>query len=102
MGRVGRLILWALAVSFTLAAVILFFLFRYVLPAPDARQSTPRYTIGVWEGQVAVFEGGQDFPRQVFDVYVGTLPEEQRRQVLEGVPAEDDTQLSVLLEDYTS
>lgn len=102
MQRVGRLILWALAVSFALAAVILFFLFRYVLPAPGAARSTARYTIGEWEGQVAVFEGDQDFPRQVFDVYVSALPEQQRQQVLEGVPAEDENQLSILLEDYTS
>ncbi|MBQ4332253.1 MAG: BofC C-terminal domain-containing protein [Clostridia bacterium] len=102
MQRVGRLILWALVVSFALAAVILFFLFRYVLPAPGTARSTARYTIGEWEGQVAVFEGDQDFPRQVFDVYVNALPEQQRQQVLEGVPVEDETQLSILLEDYTS
>ncbi len=101
MHSVGRTLLWALAVSLLLAAVILFVLFRFFLPVGGAAKSTPRYTIGAWEGQVAVFEGDQEFPRQVFDVYVAALPEEQRRQVLEGVPAETDAQLSVLLEDYT-
>ena len=50
---------------------------------------------------MAVFEGEQTFPKQVFDVAVSTLPEELRRQVTMGVPAYNDAQLSVLLEDYT-
>lgn len=101
MHTVWRSLLWALAISLLLAAVILFVVFRFVLPAGGGAKSVPRYTIGAWEGQVAVFEGAQEFPRQVFDVYVAALPEEQRRQVLEGVPVETDAQLSVLLEDYT-
>ena len=101
MHRVWRTLVWALAASVLLAAVILFVVFRFMLPGMGVRESIPRYTIGAWEGQVAVFEGDQAFPRQVFDVYIAALPEEQRRQVLEGVPAETDAQLSVLLEDYT-
>ena len=101
MHRVGRTVLWALAASFFLAAVVLWVLFRYVLPAPNGGGRPPAYTIAAWEGKVAVFEGDQPFPRQVFDVYVEALPAEQRQQVQQGVAAEDDTQLSVLLEDYT-
>jgi len=48
-----------------------------------------------------VFEGDQPFPRQVFDTYVSTLPPELQQQVRQGVAAETDAQLSVLLEDYT-
>ena len=101
MERVWRTVLWALSVSLLLAAVVLWGLFRYVLPAPGGGGRPPAYTIGAWEGKVAVFEGDQPFPRQVFDVYVEALPPEQRRQVQAGVAAENDAQLSVLLEDYT-
>ena len=101
MHTVWRTLVGALAVSLLLAAVVLFVVFRYVLPAGSGWQATPAYTIGEWQGQVAVFEGDQDFPRQVFDVYVSTLPEELQQQVRQGVPAADDAQLSVLLEDYT-
>ena len=100
MQRVWRTLLWALAVSLLLAAVVLWILFRYVLPAPGGGRP-PAYTIAAWEGKVAVFEGDQPFPRQVFDVYVEALPAEQRWQVQAGVAVEDDAQLSVLLEDYT-
>ena len=37
-----------------------------------------------------------------FDDYVAALPEELRRQVMEGIPVEDEAQLSRLLEDCTS
>ena len=101
MHTVWRNLSWALAVSLLLAAVILWLLFRYVLPSEGGTPRTPAYTIGEWQGQVAVFEGDQHFPRQVFDVYVETLPPELQQQVRQGVPAETDAQLSVLLEDYT-
>ena len=100
MSSVWRSLLWAVSVSLVLAAAILFVLFRYLLPA-DTVSKPSRYTIGAWEGQVAVFEGDSSYPRQVFDVHVDTLPPRQRQEVLDGVPAEDDTSLSVLLEDYT-
>ena len=101
MQVVWRRLAWALAISLLLAAGILWLVFRYVLPAGGGGTPAPAYTIGVWQGQVAVFEGAQTFPRQVFDVSVETLPPELQRQVRQGVPAESDAQLSVLLEDYT-
>ena len=101
MERTGRTLLWALSVSILLSAVVLWWVFRFVLPSDGGGGRTAAYTIGVWEGQVAVFEGAQSFPRQVFDVYVETLPPELQQQIQQGVPAENDARLSVLLEDYT-
>jgi len=101
MHTMWRTLLWALAISLLLAAVVLWLVFRFVLPADGRTGTAPAYTIGEWEGQVAVFEGEQTFPRQVFDVYVEALPPELQQQVRQGVPAENDAQLSVLLEDYT-
>lgn len=101
MGSMGRTLLWALVVALLLSAVLLFVIFRFLLPADGEQTEPARYTIGEWEGRLAVFEGEQLYPRQVFEVYVDALPEELREQVKAGVPARDDTQLSVLLEDYT-
>ena len=97
----GRTLLWALVVALLLSAVLLFLIFRVFLPPEGETAVSARYTIGEWEGRLAVFEGGSPQPRQVFEVYVDALPEELRQRVKEGVPARDDTQLSVLLEDYT-
>ena len=94
-------VLWMLTASFFLAAVVLFILFRFVLPAPAEAAPVPLYTIGVWEGQVAVFERHQSFPKQVYDMPLSGLPYEMRQQVLEGVPVYSEEELSVLLEDYT-
>ncbi|MBE6806699.1 MAG: hypothetical protein E7527_01610 [Ruminococcaceae bacterium] len=102
MQQVWRPLLWAVLVSAVVVAVLLFVVVRFVLPEPTREPAPPRYTIGVWEGQVAVFEGTQMTPTQVFDVAVSTLPEDLRRQIAQGVPAYNEAQLSVLLEDYTS
>ena len=98
MQQVGRTLLWALTVSLFVAAVLLFLLFRYVLPGGLHQ---PRYTVGEWQGQVAVFESGTDTPRQVFDTYVETLPELQQRQLQQGIPADSEDALALRLEDYT-
>lgn len=94
-------VLWVLTASFLLAAVVLLFLFRYTLRPPVSTQPTPLYTIGAWEGQVAVFERGHRYPKQVYDMPLSALPYELRQQVLEGVPAHNEAELSLLLEDYT-
>lgn len=92
--------LWILTASFLLSAVVLFVLFRFVITPMD-RSAVPRYTIGVWEGCVAVFERHQPYPKQVYDMPVTALPHELRQRVLEGVPVHSEEELSLLLEDYT-
>ena len=92
----------ALAVALLISAVTLFILLRVVLPRimPE-RAEEPQFVLAEWEGRVAVFEGGCDYPMQVYDVYVQALPEEERRALAAGIPAADADALSVLLEDYT-
>ncbi len=101
MSKTVKTVLWSVTVACLLAAVILFVLFRYFLPVAGERLGPAPYTIGVWQGQVAVFEGDQPFPRQVYEVFVNGLPEEMRRQLTEGVPVQTEDELSVLLEDFT-
>lgn len=93
--------LWILTASFLLSAVVLFVLFRFVLAPPVDAAPVPMYTIGVWEGQVAVFERHQEYPKQVYDMPLSGLPYELRQQLLEGVSVYSEDELSILLEDYT-
>jgi hypothetical protein len=103
MQTTWRSVALAVAVALLLAAVTLFVIFRFLLPGSTPTPvDQPRYVIGSWEGQVAVFEGQAAYPMQVFDVYVSTLPEEERTKVQTGIPVADETQLYQLLEDYTS
>ena len=103
MHTMARTILLALAASAVVAAVALFIIFRFLLPRTAAREvPPPAYTIGVWEGKVAVFEGSDDYPMQILDTDVAGLPEEQRAQVEAGVRVERAEELYLILEDYTS
>ncbi len=103
MQTTWRSVALAIAVSLLLASVALFIIFRFFIPGgAPAPTDQPRYVIGNWEGQVAVFEGQAAYPMQVFDVYVSTLPEEERAKIQTGIPVADETQLYQLLEDYTS
>ncbi len=103
MKSAKRVVLLAIAVSLLIVAVVLFVIFRFWLPqrAPRAADE-PQFVIGDWNGQVAVFEGGEEYPIRVFDVFTAALPAEEQARVLAGIPAQDEDRLSVLLEDYTS
>lgn len=102
MRSTAKTVLLALAVSMVIAAAALFVIFKFLLPTRQARTTEPAYVIGEWEGKVAVFEGGADYPMQVFDTDVQGLPQEQRDNVLAGIPVQDAGELYLVLEDYTS
>ena len=72
-----------------------------LLETPTAAEPVPLYTIRAWEGQVAVFERHQAYPKQVYDMPLSGLPYELRQQLLEGVAVYSEDELSILLEDYT-
>lgn len=103
MHSAWRSALLAIAIALLLAAITLFIIFRFIIPyAVDNDEFEPQFVIGNWDGQVAVFEGNASYPKQVFDVYVSTLPPQEKEKILAGIPVKDADQLSVLLEDYTS
>ncbi|MBQ4612647.1 MAG: hypothetical protein IJB26_03750 [Clostridia bacterium] len=92
----------ALAVSAVVAALALVIIFRFLMPKDETQTPAPPYTIGVWEGKVAVFEGDDAFPMQVFDDAVDGLPPKQRDEVTRGIAVHDPEELYAILEDYTS
>ncbi len=104
MRSVLKPVLLAIAVSLLLVAIALFVIFRFLLPYEEKQQERfrPQYVIAEWEGQVAVFEGADAYPMQVYDTFVSTLPGDLQDALQQGVPAQDAAHLSVLLEDYTS
>lgn len=102
MRSIWKPLLFAAALAMLIAAVTLFVVFKVYSPTADkGRQYEPQYVIADWEGQVAVFEGEERYPMQIYDTAVSTLPSELQQAVREGVPARDAAHLATLLEDYT-
>ena len=58
--------------------------------------------LGCWKGYVAIFEKGQEEPRQIFPCPVDTLPEEDQAALLDGIPIRNQRDLQQALEDYLS
>ncbi len=103
MRSLWKPILLVFAISLLVGCVTLFVIFRFFMPSPEERDARfkPQYVIATWEGRVAVFEGEDAYPMQVYDTFVSTLPQELQENLQQGIPAENDSRLSVLLEDYT-
>ena len=102
MHTTARTVLLALAVSAVVAAIALTIIFRFLLPKTAKEAPVPAYTIGVWEGKVAVFEGNDAYPMQIFEDTVDGLPAEQRQEVINGIAVYNPDDLYRILEDYTS
>ena len=77
-----RLTLLIAAAALSLGAITTLLLVGARGPADPASSTSVQalYTIGQYEGQVAVFLAGQSRPDQVFDVYVASLPAEEQER----------------------
>ncbi len=65
------------------------------------RTAVSEQLLGEWEGRLALFEGDDTLPAQVYDVWIATLPEAEQQKLKTGIPIRDDQTLWSLLEDYT-
>ncbi len=105
MQRTVRLIILAIALAAVLATCTLAILYvRYGREVPrKTDEGTPAlYTLGVWEGQLAVFEGTAAFPQKLYEVPISALPPAEQEKLKAGIAVASAAELQVLLEDYTS
>ncbi len=105
MRQTVRLVALAIAVSAVLATGILSFLYlKYGKSEPSTPQPAEEgtYTVGIWEGKLAVFEPSTDYPMKLYDVAVASLPPEEQQKLRAGITVQSDGELQALLEDYTS
>lgn len=102
---------------FSMAAVVIVVTFFLTVPqqwmeqeesASRTAEEQPKlveeydYLLKDHEGKLAVFFYGEEQPREVFEVYISTLPEYDQGQLNEGVPVKDYEELLIRLEDYSS
>ncbi len=76
------------------------------LPVEPSRSSAqpseiPQKILCAWNGNLALFEGG-DVPSEVYEVAIASLPTEERRRLEQGIVIESEEMLLELLENYTS
>ncbi len=105
MNKTIRLIVLAIIAAAVLACCVLSVLYvRYGRTVDRRTESgTPAaYTLGVWEGQLAVFEGDAAFPQKLYEVPVSSLPPAEQEKLKAGISVESIDALQLLLEDYTS
>lgn len=58
--------------------------------------------LGSWKGYVALFENGQEEPKQIFPCPVDSLPEADQQALAEKIPFRNQRDLQQALEDYLS
>jgi len=68
----------------------------------EEEQQGPMYILREYEGRIGVFIAGEAEPETVLDVLVKYLPEYDREQMRQGIPAGSYNELTALIEDYSS
>lgn len=61
-----------------------------------------RYRISAFNGKIAVFDSDSKLPYKVYDTYIDTLPEEDRKIIEKGIFTDSSSELIKIIEDYTS
>lgn len=61
-----------------------------------------QYTFSQYQGRLALYERGYAMPVEIFDVYLDSLPAEERSLIAAGICAETDAEIQKIIEDYTS
>lgn len=105
MKKAVRLVILGVAAAAVLATVILavmYVRFGRSMPRKTEDGTPAAYTLGVWEGRLAVFEGEAAFPMKLYEVAVISLPQDEQQRLREGIAVNDLRELQLLLEDYTS
>lgn len=98
-----RAVVLAVALCAVLATAVCGFLyFRFGREAPAEVTAPAAYTLGAFDGKLAVFEGDSRFPMKLYDVAIVSLPAEEQQRLTAGIPVSDKGALERLLEDYTS
>ena len=67
-----------------------------------ALEASPSMTLGVYQGRLALFLGDGRYPNEVYDVWIRSLPPEDRENLSRGIFVSSEAELLRLLEDYTS
>lgn len=61
-----------------------------------------QYIVSVYEEKIAVFTQGDSLPIEIYDVYIGTLPEKDQKSLRKGIAVQGKARLRQMIEDYTS
>jgi len=77
-----------------------YFLFEEPEQPPEENASFC-FTLGEWEGRLAVYTGGELKPSQVLDIPLAALPEPDRQLLRDGIPLRNEEELRRAIEDFT-
>lgn len=98
-----RTVVLAVALCAALACGVCAFLYlRFGREAPSPTEQPAAYTLGAFDGKLAVFEGDSRFPMKLYEVAIASLPSDEQQRLKDGIPVADAGALERLLEDYTS
>lgn len=90
-----------------LLSVIIFWVVTLTLDIKSGKPKesttvTVRYTLGAYEGKLALFEDGFAMPVEIYDVLLSELPESEQIKISRGIKAYSDEEALKIIEDYTS
>ncbi len=101
MNRKSIITLSVVAAGMVVSAIILLFAFSIRVPE-EPSAAAPMYSIREYQGQLAIFEQGQETPLRIIDMDIALLPLYDQALLQSGIDAADEQELRRLLEDYTS
>ena len=60
------------------------------------------YTLRDYNGRIALFVNDNEAPKETFEVFTNTLPEEDASKIKKGIIVKNEAELQKILEEYIS
>jgi hypothetical protein len=60
------------------------------------------YVLKEYQGKIAVYSTQDEQPKQIFDIYLNTLPDSDVQRLKEGIPIQSEEQLEEYIQDFDS
>lgn len=93
-------------ISFLITMIVCFTLISLILSVNFNTVKTSKasnyYKISVYMNKLAVYKNNSTKPEKVYDVFVNTLPYEDRKALQNGIIVKNEQDLQSIIEDYTS
>ena len=84
-----------------LIALVVFTTPRTQQAAPSSSQAAPLYTVGEYNGKIAVYHYGDLRPFQILESNVSQFPAYDRQLLEQGITVRTESDLIRVLEDYS-
>ena len=78
------------------------FSISFLITSYSSQKDDTKYILSEYNGKLAVFYDDSKFPKDIYNIYVSSFPQEEQNKLISGINVDDEYELQEILESYLS